>query len=98
MVSTRVCEVGLERFVRAWNSHHLPLRGIPNLLQAHGNGTAHIHPAEIPTVMEAAAGYRQQGGQLTDLQVYGNDPLDDGNQQREELFAERVGNDYSVIS
>ena len=100
VVLTRLCKIGIERFISAWNSHHLPLRGIPNLLQSHQNGTISIHSSEIPTAEEAAAAFRQQGGHLSDPRPYGRDPLEGDDaltQQREEIFEERIGSSFSDV-
>lgn len=94
------CKIGMERFINAWNYHHQPLRGIPNLLQSQRNGTTAIHPSEIPSVEQAAQEYRQQGGSIADPQPYGSDPLQDDElliHRRDELFSERVDSDFSYI-
>ena len=33
-VLRRVCQVGMQRMIQAWNSHPIPRRGVPNTLQA----------------------------------------------------------------
>jgi hypothetical protein len=68
-------KMGMERFISAWNCHHLPSRGIPNLLRSHRNGTTAIHPNEIPSTQHAADNYRRQGGTLSDPQLFGSNPL-----------------------
>ena len=74
-VLMRVCEVGMTRMVKAWNSHPIPRRGTPNRLQTAAYNTAIIHIAEIPVASVAVEMYRQQGGRLTDPQSFGEDPL-----------------------
>ena len=44
----RVCQVGMNRMVQAWNSHPIPRRGVPNTLQAQYYQTTFINHAEIP--------------------------------------------------
>ncbi len=74
-VLSKVCEVGLRRFVGAWNSHPIPRRGIPNVLQTTSSHTLPIHPAELPQTATAVQRYRAQGGSITDPSVFGEDPL-----------------------
>ena len=98
IILIRLCAIGVDRFIGAWNSHHLPLRGIPNVLQSDRNGTSCIHSAEIPTVEAAAADYRQQGGHLSDPRSFGMDPLSGNDalvQQREDVFEQRVHNSFT---
>ena len=55
IVLRRVCAVGLRRMVNAWNSHTIPRKGIPNVLQL---GTTPVDPSDIPTAADAVAGSR----------------------------------------
>ena len=64
-VLIRVCRVGINRMIAAWNSHPIPGRGIPNQLQIGAFNTSPIHPSEIPDVTAAVDSYRRQGGRLT---------------------------------
>ncbi len=75
IVLRSMCIVGLKRMVGAWNSHHVPRKGIPNILQAQNDGTTRLDFADIPTVDEAVSAYREQGGTLTDPHDFGVDPL-----------------------
>ncbi len=72
IVLRRVCAVGLRRMVNAWNSHTIPRKGIPNVLQLENNQTTPVDP---PTAADAVAAYRGQGGRLTDSSDFGEDPL-----------------------
>ena len=89
-----LCKIGMERFISAWNCHHLPSRGIPNLLKSHRNGTTLIHPHEIPSTQQATDDYRQQGGTLSEPEPFGYDPLANNvilHDQRDVIFLERIG-------
>lgn len=44
----RICMVGLRRMVDAWNSHTIPKKGIPNVLQVHNDRTTTISPSDVP--------------------------------------------------
>ena len=81
----RLAEIGMNRMIGSWNAHHLPLRGI--------HGTTVVHPLEVPTVADAAAEYRQQGGRLTEPGPFGRDPLQGKDQLMEEreVFEQRLG-------
>ena len=95
-----LCKIGMDRFISAWNCHHLPSRGIPNLLQSHRNGTTAIHPHEVPSTQQATDDYRQQGGTLSDPKTFGSDPLAANAllcNQRDEVFSERIGTTFSEI-
>ena len=96
----KICEIGMKRFISAWNCHHLPLRGIPNLLQSRCNTTTAMHQHEIPSAEQAADDYKQQGGNLSDPHSYGFDPLEANEllfHRRNELFAERVHSSFPDI-
>lgn len=60
-VLIRVCCVGMNQMIVAWNSHPMPGRGIPNQYQIGAFNTSPIHPSEIPDVT-AADSYRHQEG------------------------------------
>ena len=99
-VLIKLAEIGMRRLVASWNAHYISGRGIPNLLQYQRNYTTPIHPAEIATVVDAAAEYRQQGGRLTDPQPFGSDPLEEDSQvveQREETVLQRIGMSFEGI-
>ena len=76
-VLSRVCEIGMNRIVSAWNSHPVPRCGIPNHLQDQQYNTSMIHHAEVPDGDSAVQQYRQQGGQVTDPSSFGSDPIGD---------------------
>ena len=61
-VLIRVCRVGINRMIAAWNSHPIPGCGIPNQLQIGAFNTSPIHPSEIPDVTAAVDSYRRQEG------------------------------------
>ena len=63
--------------INAWNNHPVPRKGIPNVLKMRNDDTTPIDAADIPSVDDAAAAYREQGGKLTDTQEFGSDPLAD---------------------
>ena len=67
--------IGLCRMVDAWNSHTIPRKGVPNILQMENNGTTPIISSDIPTAANAVAAYRGQGGRLTEPSDFGEDPL-----------------------
>ena len=75
VVLMRVCKVGMTRMILAWNSHLIPWRGVPNSCQIDGQGTATIHPSEVPEVTVAADHYKMQGGRLTESSIFGVDPI-----------------------
>ena len=58
--------------IRAWNSHPIPHRGIPNDLQLQAYGIVPVLPAEIPLPLDAVTQYRDQGDRL---RAFGVDPL-----------------------
>ena len=96
----KICEIGMKRFISAWNCHHLPLRGIPNLLQSRCNRTTAMHQHEIPSAEQAADDYRQQGGNLSDPHSDGSDPMEANEllfHRRNELFAERLHSSFLDI-
>lgn len=62
----RVCKIGMDRMILAWNSHAIPRRGVPNVLQGQAFRTSPVHPLEVPQCSTAVTQYRQQGGRLTD--------------------------------
>lgn len=74
-VLLHVCEVCMNRFVAAWNSHSIPNRGISNRIQNQQFNISSIHPFEIPDVPAAVAMYTAQGGTLTEPTSFGIDPL-----------------------
>ena len=93
-VLRKVCLVGLQRFIEAWNNHPVPHKGIPNSLQASRNGTTAISPVDIPSKVDAVAAYRQQGGSLTDPGEFGEDPLQASahlQARREDIWKLRCG-------
>ena len=95
-----LCKIGMERFISAWNCHHLPSRGIPNLLKSHCNGTTVIRPHEIPSTQQATDDYRQQGGTLSDPEPFGYDPLANDatlRDQRDVVFSERIRTTFPDI-
>ena len=99
-VSTVLCRIWMERMILAWNSHPIPRRGIPNLLQGQAFHTSPIHPAEIPQCSTAVTQYRQQGGWLTDPRDPGDDPLQGDDvlcRQREQLWRSQCGMDVGDI-
>ena len=97
-VLCRVCEVGMERMITAWNSHPIPRHGVPNELQTAGFHTSNIRSSEIPTAASAAELYRRQGGRLANPQVYGADPLQPAfHQRREERWFRQCGMDVEDI-
>ena len=90
----KVCFVGLQRFIEAWNNHPIPHKGIPNTLQASRNGTTAINPVDIPSKSDAVATYRQQGGSLTDPGEFREDPLQSNahlQARREDMWQLRCG-------
>ena len=94
IVLRRICMVGLKRMVAAWNSHTIPRRGIPNVLQIQNNRTTPIVPSDVPTVADAVSAYREQGGRITDPSDFGEDPLICSialSQQREWEWSARCG-------
>lgn len=99
-VLCKVCKIGMDRMVVAWNSHPIPRRGVPNALQIQANHTAPINPSEIPQCSSAVSEYTQQGGRLTDPRNPGTDPLE-GNDalcsQREQLWLVQCGMDVNDI-
>lgn len=99
-VLLRVCEVGMNRMVAAWNDHPIPRRGIPNRLQDEQYHTCRIHASEVPDGDSVVQQYRQQGGQITDPADFGNDPIhDDASllRQREARWLEECGMSVSDI-
>lgn len=88
-VLCRVCEVGMERMILAWNAHSVPRRGIPNVLQTQAFHTAPIHPLEVPQCSSVVSEYRQRGGRVTDPNSPGTDPLSGDDtlcREREQLW------------
>ena len=69
-VLIRVCQVGMNRMIAAWNSHPIPGRGIPNQLQVRAFNTSPIHPSEIPDVTSAVDQYRLQLGRKAHRSKY----------------------------
>ena len=101
VVLRRICMVGLQRMINAWNSHSVPRKGIPNVLQSQNNGTTPMDPADVPSVDNAVAAYREQGGSLTDPHEFGSDPLiDDATllQQREDDWLGRCASTEEVYT
>ena len=95
-----LCGIGVQRFMDAWNWHHLPSRGIPNILQSFANGTTTMHTYEVPSTEQAVFEYRQQGGSLSDPDTFGSDPLqgdDVLSSTRDELFSRRMDSSFSEI-
>ena len=89
-----VCDVGMRRMIDAWNSHPIPLRGVPNQLQEVAFHTALIHPAEVPGTEAAIDTYRRQGGRIREPGPFGEDPLEGDPilvQQRQEMWTRRCG-------
>ncbi|XP_051965650.1 uncharacterized protein LOC127631537 isoform X2 [Xyrauchen texanus] len=63
-VSNLTCEIsqiGVQRFVQAWNSHNILGKGIPNLLARDGCA-ARISEPLLPRASEAAELYREEMG------------------------------------
>lgn len=77
-VSNLTCEIsqiGVQRFVQAWNSHNILGKGIPNLLARDGC-KARISEQLLPRASEAAELYRQEmGNSLTTPSAFGIDPF-----------------------
>ena len=99
-VLCRVCKIGMDRMVLAWNTHPIPGRGIPSTLQMQIFHTSPIHPAELPQCSSAVSEYRQQGGRLTDPTNPGNDPLQGDDvlfRQREQLWLTECAMDVDDI-
>ena len=74
-IRLRVCFVGMDRMIAAWNSHPIPRHGVPNQLQVDACRTAPIHPLEVPNVTSAMDSFRHQRGRITDPATFGVDPL-----------------------
>ena len=81
--------VGLQIFISAWNSHTIPRKGIPNILQLQNSRTTPISPSDIPAADSAVSTYRDQRGSITDPQDFGYDPTH--KEQREQEWAARCG-------
>lgn len=93
-VLLQVCEVGMKRFIAAWNSHSIPKRGVPNRIQEQGYNTGNIHPVEVPDVSTAVEMYTDQGGTLTDPTTFGIDPLRDNSsliEERQDRWSSECG-------
>ena len=100
-VLSRVCEVGMNRMVSAWNSHPIPRRGVPNRLQDEVYHTCRIHGSEVPDGDRAIQQYRQQGGHITDPTTFGNDPLSGDPsllREREARWLQECGNVSDMFS
>ena len=61
--------------IDAWNSHTIPKKGVPNVLQVQNNRTTTISPSDVPSVVDAVSAYREQGGRITDPSDFKHDPL-----------------------
>ena len=93
-VLRRICMVGLKRMIDAWNSHTIPKKGVPNVLQVQNNRTTAISPSDVPSVVDAVSAYREQGGRITDPSDFGQDPLSSDtalSQLREQEWSTRCG-------
>ena len=75
-VARNVAEVGVQRFVRAWNEHTIPHHGVPSAIFREQCLTSRLPAgAVLPTGMEASYDYMQNGGHLTQPGDFGQDPL-----------------------
>ena len=84
----------MDRMILAWNSHAIPRRGVPNVLQGQAFRTSPIHPLEIPQCSMAVTQYRQKGGRLTDPRDPGHDPLQGDDvlcSRREQMWQSQCG-------
>ena len=93
-VLMRVCEIGMNRMVQAWNNHFIPRRGIPKRLRLERSGTSRIHPSEVPSASTAVSTYASQGGRVTNPFSIGFDPLHNDTslmQQREDQWISSCG-------
>ena len=95
VVLMRVCKVGMTRMILAWNSHLIPRRGVPNSGQIDGQGTATIHPSEVPEVTVAAERYRMQGGRLTESSIFEDASLE---AERGERWSRECGKVEDIFS
>ena len=68
--------VGLVRFIRSWNAHHIDgsRGGIPNQLASRCQ-TISLPRASIPSTVHAVQMYEDGGGQLRRECKFGEDPL-----------------------
>lgn len=75
-VTRNVAEIGVRTFVRAWNDHSIPRHGVPSVIFQEQCQTS-LLPAGVvlPTGMDAAYDYMQQGGRITLAGDFGQDPL-----------------------
>lgn len=76
-VTIKVVATPIQRFVRAWNCHTIPGNrgGVPSILARTTSRVAHVHPLQIPTVIEAVSAHESGGGNLTREAGYGQDPI-----------------------
>ncbi|XP_070556173.1 uncharacterized protein [Ptychodera flava] len=78
-IACNVAQVGLQRFVPAWNRH--PLEGfnsrVPDVLARGNNRIARLTDDVIPSVDDAVIMYERAGGSLTRESRFGDDPLKD---------------------
>ncbi|XP_065892649.1 uncharacterized protein [Dysidea avara] len=58
----QVSQVGMKRFVAAWNEHRIRGRGIPNVLMAQNNQTKPIDNSVVPAANEAGRQSEENGG------------------------------------
>ncbi|XP_065915537.1 uncharacterized protein [Dysidea avara] len=62
MEGIQVSQVGMKKFVAAWNEHWIRGRGIPNVLMAQNNQTKPIDNSVVPAANEAGRQYEENGG------------------------------------
>ncbi|XP_056326001.1 uncharacterized protein LOC130238907 [Danio aesculapii] len=74
-LTCQISQIGVQRFVHAWNSHYITGKGIPNLLARDGCKTRIVEELLL-RASEAAELYHQEMGQrLTSSSAFGIDPF-----------------------
>ncbi|XP_062504950.1 uncharacterized protein LOC134181698 [Corticium candelabrum] len=73
-ITMRVCQVGIERCVLAWNNHFIPRKGIPrDRIQM--SMAVRLQAQDIPTVDDAVRSFEGEGGVLNRLSEFGTDRI-----------------------
>lgn len=90
-----VASAGLRSCAEAWNAHHIPRKGIPNVLMESNHQAVRLNPDLLPTTDEAVNLFTEDGGRLTlpADSSFGQDPLANAPQlqaQRLHLFSSAV--------
>ena len=75
VVTMGAAEAGMEKLVRAWNSHLIPWKGVSDVVAQCNNRTGVIDPCLVPSTDEAVIWYEETGGRLTRSRTFGDDLL-----------------------